>query len=91
MANVDDPLEIGVGQGGDRREWVESHQKKDFRFEDISHPGDDALIEEDVGDRLVAAGPDAANGLGTIERFAEEVGAERAGLCGEDPAGDALR
>ena len=59
-----------VGDGACRREWIHAAQKQRLAFIDVADAGDEALVEEDVGDLLIAARPHAADGFVLVERLA---------------------
>ena len=63
-----------VGHG---REWIHAADEENLGFQDVADARQHALIEQDLGDRVVRLREQAAPRLIAIERRVEEIGTER--------------
>ena len=64
---VDEPQDVVVAKSRGAAERADARDEQDFGSKDVADAGDDALIEQDVTDRLASACANPADGLVAIE------------------------
>ena len=58
------------------RERIDAAEEQHLRLEDVARAGDDALVEQRVGNRQRARSRETPNGFLSVERRAEQIGAQ---------------